>query len=66
MKNLFKFGFLALAMSLTFAACNTNKTSESADSTAIDSAMVDTTIIDTTIIDTTVVDTTVVDTTKKM
>lgn len=56
MKNLFKFGFLALAMSLTFAACNTNKTSESADSTAIDSAMIDTTVVDTAIVDTTIID----------
>ena len=38
MKNLFKFGFLALAISLSVAACNTKKTGESAtDSTAVDS-----------------------------
>ena len=29
MKNLFKFGFLALAISLSVAACNTNKTEDS-------------------------------------
>ena len=56
MKNLFKFGFLALAMSLTFAACNTNKTTESADSTAVDSTMIDTTMMDTTVVDTVAAD----------
>lgn len=56
MKNLFKFGFLALAMSLTFAACNTNKTAETTDSTAVDSAMVDTSVVDTAIVDTTTAD----------
>ena len=38
MKNLFKFGFLAFAISLSIAACNTNKTKDNAadtiDSTA--------------------------------
>ncbi|MHB1176990.1 MAG: hypothetical protein ACYCZO_01515 [Daejeonella sp.] len=38
MKNLFKFGFLAFAISLSVAACNSNKTEEAAadtiDSTA--------------------------------
>lgn len=38
MKNLFKFGFLAFAISLSIAACNTNKTEDNAadtiDSTA--------------------------------
>ncbi|MEJ7778606.1 MAG: hypothetical protein WKF68_03365 [Daejeonella sp.] len=38
MKNLFKFGFLALAISLSVAACNSNTTEENAadtiDSTA--------------------------------
>ena len=38
MKNLFKFGFVALAISLSVAACSSNKSSESADSTAVDSA----------------------------
>ena len=55
MKNLFKFGFLALAISLSVAACNSNKTEEGAtdsvavmdttivvDSVAVDSAAVDT------------------------
>ncbi len=38
MKNLFKFGFLAFAISLSVAACNTNKSennmADSIDSTA--------------------------------
>lgn len=42
MKNLFKFGFLALAISLSVAACNSNKTEEAAvDSVAVgDTALV--------------------------
>ncbi len=38
MKNLFKFGFLGLAMAMTVAACNSNSgeaTEESADTTTI-------------------------------
>jgi hypothetical protein len=38
MKNLFKFGFLALALSLSVVACNSEKKADAADSTAIDSA----------------------------
>ncbi len=49
MKNLFKFGFLALAISLSVAACSSNKTEE----TATDTAAVDTTAVDTTAVDTT-------------
>jgi len=33
MKNLFKFGFLALAISLSVAACNSNKTEEAVTDT---------------------------------
>lgn len=52
MKNLFKFGFLALAISLSVAACSSNKTEEAAtDSTAIDSTAVDTTAADSTATD---------------
>ena len=40
MKNSFKFGFLALAITLSVAACNSNKTGEGADSTAVDTATV--------------------------
>ena len=54
MKNLFKFGFLALAISLSVAACSSNKTEE----VAADTAAVDTTAVDTTAVDTTAVDTT--------
>jgi hypothetical protein len=56
MKNLFKFGFLALAISLSVAACSSNKTEEVAADTTV---AVDTTAVDTTAADTTVaVDTT--------
>ena len=44
MKNSFKFGFLALAISLSVAACNSTKTEESAVDTA---AVVDTMAVDT-------------------
>jgi ABC-type glycerol-3-phosphate transport system substrate-binding protein len=33
MKNLFKFGFLALAITLSVAACNSNKTEEATTDT---------------------------------
>jgi hypothetical protein len=53
MKNSFKLGFLALAISLSVAACNSNKTEEAAtDSTAVDSTAVDTTAVDTAAADT--------------
>ncbi len=42
MKNLFKFGFLALAISLSVAACNSNKTEEVATDSV---AVMDTTIV---------------------
>jgi len=35
MKNLFKFGFLALAISLSVAACSSNKTEEATDTTNV-------------------------------
>lgn len=54
MKNLFKFGFLALAISLSVAACSSNKTEEVAtDTVAVDTAVVDTAAVDTTAADTT-------------
>ncbi|MGE6219424.1 MULTISPECIES: PG1828 family lipoprotein [Pedobacter] len=40
MKNLFKFGFLALALSLTVVACSSEKKAEATDSTAMDSTAV--------------------------
>jgi hypothetical protein len=59
MKNSFKLGFLALAISLSVAACNSNKTEEAAtDSTAVDTTAVDTTAVDTAAVDTAAVDTT--------
>ena len=61
MKNAFKFGFLALAISLTVAACGETKNStDSTDSTAVDTTL---TTVDTTAKDTTAVDSTVTDTT---
>ena len=56
MKNLFKFGFLALALSLSVAACNSEKKADAADSTGADTVMaVDTNGTDTTVaVDTTV------------
>ncbi len=57
MKNLFKFGFLALALSLTVVACSSEKTGESTDTVATDTTLV----VDTTVTDTVVTtDTTVV------
>ncbi|MBY0245634.1 MAG: hypothetical protein K2Q03_09295 [Sphingobacteriaceae bacterium] len=44
MKNLFKFGFLALALSLGVVACSGEKKAENADSTAVDTMAVDTTV----------------------
>jgi hypothetical protein len=42
MKNVFKFGFLALAISLSVAACNSGQTSEgAADSDSIAAAATD-------------------------
>jgi ABC-type glycerol-3-phosphate transport system substrate-binding protein len=63
MKNLFKFGFLALVLSLSVAACSSEKTGDASDSTMTDTTMstMDTT---TTMGDSTMVDSTVADTTK--
>jgi len=41
MKNFFKFGFLALALSLSVVACNSEKAAEGTDSPAVDSPAVD-------------------------
>lgn len=62
MKNLFKFGFLALAISLSVAACNSEKKAEGTDTTMTDSSTV-VTDVDTTVKDSTVKDTTVTATT---
>jgi len=58
MKNSFKLGFLALALSLTVAACGSDKKADGADSTMTDSTVVDTTVHDSTTMDTTAMDTT--------
>ena len=65
MKNAFKLGFLALALSLSVVACSEKK-AEGADSTVVDPTVVDTTVKDTTMMDTSKTDTTKMDTTKKM
>lgn len=53
MKNVFKYGFLAIAVSLSVAACNTNKTDDSThDTTMSDTSMMDTTMTDTSMTDT--------------
>jgi len=62
MKNMFKFGFLALAISLSVAACNSEKKSEGSDTTMTDSSTV-VTDVDTSVKDSTVKDTTVTATT---
>ncbi|QDW25572.1 hypothetical protein [Pedobacter sp. KBS0701] len=65
MKNLFKMGFLALALSLSVVACKSEKKDGGTDSSKVDSTVVDTTVKDTTVKDTTVKDTIVkTDTTK--
>lgn len=62
MKNAFKFGFLALAISLSVAACNSEKKGESTDTTVTDSSTV-VTQVDTNVTDSAVKDTTVTTTT---
>lgn len=59
MKNVFKFGFLALAISLSIAACSSDKTADSTDSTMVDTSMtgMDTTATDTMATDTMMKDT---------
>ncbi|HKG05378.1 MAG TPA: hypothetical protein VKB19_02915 [Pedobacter sp.] len=62
MKNAFKYGFLALAVSISVVACDpSGKTGSDADSTAIDSTVIaapDSAVIDTVAIDTATTDTT--------
>nr|WP_068889636.1 hypothetical protein [Pedobacter panaciterrae] len=62
MKNAFKFGFLALAISLSVAACNSEKKGESTDTTVTDSSTI-VTQVDTNVTDSAVKDTTVTTTT---
>lgn len=56
MKNLFKFGFLALAISLSVAACTSEKKADATDSTMTDTSM---TTMDTTTTDSAAMDTAV-------
>ncbi|MFC4210431.1 hypothetical protein ACFOWA_04510 [Pedobacter lithocola] len=67
MKNAFKLGFLALALSLSVVACNSEKKADGADTTLTDSSAIvtDTTATDTTVTDSTVKDTSVKVTTEK-
>lgn len=56
MKNLFKFGFLALALSLTFAACSNENKAEGTDTIGSDTLITaDTTVLDTVVTTDTVV-----------
>lgn len=54
MKNILKFGMLALVLTLGVAACNSEKTAAGNDSTMIDTTNVDTIATDSTIVDTTI------------
>jgi len=63
MKNAFKLGFLALALSLSVVACNSEKKAEGADTTQTDSSTI---ITDTNKVDTVVKDSTVKDTSVKV
>ncbi|MFC3361887.1 hypothetical protein ACFOG5_01685 [Pedobacter fastidiosus] len=67
MKNAFKLGFLALALSLSVVACNSEKKADGADTTLTDSSAIvtDTNKVDTIVKDSTVKDTTVKVTTEK-
>ena len=62
MKNLFKFGFLALVLSLSVAACSSEKKADATDSTMTDTTM--STVDTTATTDSTMVDTAAADTTK--
>ncbi|MCX2575153.1 hypothetical protein [Pedobacter sandarakinus] len=66
MKNAFKLGFLALALSLSVVACNSEKKAEGNDTMLTDSSTIvsDTTATDTMVKDSTVKDTTVAVTTE--
>jgi ABC-type glycerol-3-phosphate transport system substrate-binding protein len=50
MKNFFKLGFVALALSLSVVACNSEKTAETTDTLSSDTTVtVDTNAVDTTV-----------------
>ncbi len=63
MKNAFKFGFLALALSLSVVACNSEKKADSGDTSMTDTSMMST---DTMMKDTMMKDTMMTDTMNKM
>jgi len=65
MKNAFKLGFLALALSLSVVACSEKK-ADGADSTMTNSSMTDTMMKDTMMKDTMMKDTMMKDTMSKM
>ncbi|SEA60182.1 hypothetical protein [Pedobacter hartonius] len=65
MKNLFKLGFAALAISLSVAACSGEKKAETTDTTVTDSSTI-TTDVDTSVKDSTVKDTAVKTTTTEV
>ncbi|WP_443938686.1 hypothetical protein [Pedobacter sp. MW01-1-1] len=62
MKNAFKLGFLALALSLSVVACSSEKKAEGTDSTAVDTTVVDSTKTDSVTVDTAKVDSVAADT----
>jgi ABC-type glycerol-3-phosphate transport system substrate-binding protein len=66
MKNLFKFGFLALAISLSVAACNSEKKADAATDTTVTDSSTVVTDVDTTVKDSTVKDTAVKTTTTEV
>ncbi|WP_316736835.1 hypothetical protein [Pedobacter aquatilis] len=63
MKNTFKFGFLALVISLSVAACSSEKKSDEIDTTLVDSSTIAPPAA--TSVDTSTVDTITTDSTKK-
>ncbi|WP_231459301.1 hypothetical protein [Pedobacter sp. Leaf132] len=63
MKNTYKFGFLALVISFTVAACGSEKKSDEIDTTLVDSSTIAPPV--TTSVDTNTVDTVAIDSTKK-
>ena len=59
MKNFFKLGFVALALSLSVVACNSETKTETTDTIATDTMLTDTTVTDTVVTTTVETDTTV-------
>ncbi len=59
MKNFFKLGFVALALSLSVVACNSESKTETTDTVGTDTMLTDTTVTDTVVTTTVATDTTV-------